>query len=185
MASAFFRDSDLLFLRAPIRIATGTPSKSHTGVIAGGVIGGVAALLAIGVIALVVVWRRWRQSHGRTSVGSSFLREATDQGTQVTLSPFTTGLAPTEAVPLAAGLVHSLVFPGRLTAPIATCGVFPCWFVEQGACAAPLKRITFPTHGQTAIQSPFNCQPWQGCGGCGHIFIRSSETSIRKQLFGA
>ncbi|KAI9440488.1 hypothetical protein H4582DRAFT_2055855 [Lactarius indigo] len=71
------------------------------------------------------------------------------------------------------------VFPGGLIAPVAMCGVFPCWFVGQGACAAPFKWITFPTRGRTVIQSPFNCHHWQEYG---HIFIRSSGTSIRKQF---
>jgi hypothetical protein len=70
----------------------------------GGVAGGVAALLAFGTIALVVLHRR-RQIHGRrVDVGSSFLRESTNQGTQVTVTPFNpTMLTPTEAAPLAAG----------------------------------------------------------------------------------
>ena len=77
------------------------------------IIGGVAALLAIGTTALVV-WHRRRQSHKRTQgqtpagVASSFLREATDQGTQGTVTPFNpTELGSTETEPLmAAGLVH-------------------------------------------------------------------------------
>ncbi|KAH8980368.1 hypothetical protein EDB86DRAFT_570097 [Lactarius hatsudake] len=56
-------------------------------VVTKGVIGGVAALLAIGAIALVV-WHRWRQSRKRTSVGPSFLSEAMSQGTQATVTPF-------------------------------------------------------------------------------------------------
>ncbi|KAI9446170.1 hypothetical protein H4582DRAFT_2052271 [Lactarius indigo] len=56
--------------------ATGTSSKPHTSlslsVIIKGVIGGVAAFLAIGAMAMVV-WRRQRQSHEHTSVGPSFL----------------------------------------------------------------------------------------------------------------
>ena len=76
-----------------------------------GIIGGVAALLAIGATVLVVWHRRsHKRKQGRTlaNVESSCLREATDQGTQGTLSPFNpTGLGPTEAEPLmVAGLVH-------------------------------------------------------------------------------
>ena len=79
-----------------------------------GVIGGVAALLVVGTTALVV-WHRRRQSHKRTQVhtpasvgSSSFLREATDQSMQGTVTPFgPTGLGPIEAEPLmAAGLVY-------------------------------------------------------------------------------
>ena len=116
MASKFLlRGIDLLILRAPVLIANptttgtpkGTPLKPHRRVVSGGVIGGVAggvaALLAIGTIALAV-WHRRRQSYGRTYFGSSFLRESTDQGTQVTVTPFNpTMLTPTEAPPLAAG----------------------------------------------------------------------------------
>ncbi|KAH9066269.1 hypothetical protein EDB87DRAFT_701653 [Lactarius vividus] len=47
---------------------TGTSSKSH---IIRGALGGVAALLVIVAISLIV-WRRWRQTHGHTSVGSPF-----------------------------------------------------------------------------------------------------------------
>ncbi|KAH8995425.1 hypothetical protein EDB92DRAFT_204443 [Lactarius akahatsu] len=64
---------------------TGTSSKSH---IIRGVLGGVAALLAIVAISMIV-WRRRRQSHGRTSIGSPFEAsgEVMSHGTQVTLTP--------------------------------------------------------------------------------------------------
>ena len=69
----------------------------------GGIAGGVAASFAIGAIALAV-WRRRRRSHGHTNLGSSFLRGSTDQGTEVTVTPFSpTMLTLTEAPPLAAG----------------------------------------------------------------------------------
>jgi len=42
-------------------------SKSHTGTVVGGTIGGVAALLTLGTMAFVMRWRR-RQSHKSTSV---------------------------------------------------------------------------------------------------------------------
>jgi hypothetical protein len=127
--------SDLLFLSAPVVLTnpnpsttpTGTPSKSHTGIVAGGVIGGVAALLAIGTIALPV-WYRRRQSHRRTSpsVGSSFLRDATDQSTYVAVTPFgQTGLALTEAAPLAAGLVHRPSSPEDVALPLRRVASFP------------------------------------------------------------
>ncbi|KAH9036047.1 hypothetical protein EDB83DRAFT_1770629 [Lactarius deliciosus] len=48
--------------------STGTSSKSHTGAIVGGVIGGFAVLLVIGTIAFV---KRRQQSHRTTSVRSS------------------------------------------------------------------------------------------------------------------
>jgi hypothetical protein len=71
-------------------------------------------LLALGTIALVVR-HRWRQNHGRIDVGSSFLTESTNQGTQVTVTPFNpTMLTPTEAAPLAAGAqmdFHQQLFP--------------------------------------------------------------------------
>ena len=99
----------LTFLRAPVSIVnpttTGTLLKPqpHRRVVSGGVIGGVAALLAIVTIALAI-WHRRRQSHGRTDFGSSFLRESTDPGTQVTVTPFSPiMLTLTEATPLAAG----------------------------------------------------------------------------------
>ncbi len=50
--------------------AGNSKSKSHASAIAGGVVGGIAALLASGAISLVVL-RRWRQSHTSASVGSS------------------------------------------------------------------------------------------------------------------
>jgi hypothetical protein len=63
-------------------------------------------------MALVVRHRR-RQNHGRTDVGSSLLRESTNQDTQVTVTPFNpTMLTPTEAGPLAAGT--QMDFPQRL-----------------------------------------------------------------------
>jgi hypothetical protein len=81
------------------------------------------------------------------------------------------------------------VFPRGLTTVVATCGICSRWFVGKGACAAPLKQITFPAYGQTGIVSPLNSHNRQGCTwGCGvfaHVFIRSSETSIGKQHFKA
>ncbi|KAH8998363.1 hypothetical protein EDB86DRAFT_840433 [Lactarius hatsudake] len=83
-----------LALKVPVKLiasptTTGTSSKSH---IIRGVLGGVAALLAIVAISMILVWRRRRQSHGRTPIGSPFeassLGEAMSQGTQVTLTPF-------------------------------------------------------------------------------------------------
>jgi hypothetical protein len=116
MASGFrLLDSDLPFLRVPVRLvnSTETPPKSHTGVVTGGVIGGVMALLVVGTIALIA-WRRRGQSHGRTSVGSSFFRESTNQGTQVTVTPFNpTMLTPTDAAPFVAG--PQMDFPQRLS----------------------------------------------------------------------
>jgi hypothetical protein len=114
-ASFFVSAPTYSFLRAPVLIASptttgtpfGTPLKPHKRMVSGGVIGGVAggvaALLAFGTIALVVRHRR-RQSRGHTSAGSSVFRESTNQGTQVTVTPFNpTMLTPTEAAPLAAG----------------------------------------------------------------------------------
>ena len=132
----FFRGSDLLLLfpSVPVNLTisnpsttptppstTPTPSKSHTvkhtGMIAGGVIGGVTALLAIGTVALAV-WHRRRQRHRRISpsVGSSSLRDATDQGTQVTVTPFgQTGLALTEAEDPSLPLRRGTSFPVGLS----------------------------------------------------------------------
>ncbi|KAH8995315.1 hypothetical protein EDB92DRAFT_1943302 [Lactarius akahatsu] len=84
---------------------TETSSKPHTGmsVVTKGVIGGVAALLAIGAIALVVR-HRWRQSRKRTPVGPSFLSEVISQGTQATVTPFnSTWSTLTEVAPPHAG----------------------------------------------------------------------------------
>ena len=68
-----------------------------------GILGGVAALLVIVAVALVV-WRRQRQSHRRTSVGPSSLGEVMSQGTQATVTPFNpTGSTLTEVAPLDAG----------------------------------------------------------------------------------
>ena len=126
----------VLFLRVPVNLTipnpttsptgTSSESKSHTGTVVGGVIGGVTALLAIVTIALAV-WHR-RQSHKRTSpsIGSSSFRDATDQGTQVTMTPFSlTGLAPTEAAPLAAGLVHRPSSAGDPSLPLRQEAPFP------------------------------------------------------------
>ncbi|KAH9071186.1 hypothetical protein EDB83DRAFT_2367063 [Lactarius deliciosus] len=101
------------FYRAPVVLITDnhtttqpeTPPKPHTGmsVVTKGVIGGVVALFAIGAIALVV-WRRRRQSHRRTSVEPPSLNEIVSQGTQVTVTPFDpTGLILAEVAPLLAG----------------------------------------------------------------------------------
>ncbi|KAH9173023.1 hypothetical protein EDB89DRAFT_829633 [Lactarius sanguifluus] len=104
MESYFFRGSGLLSLRVPVKLiansTTVTPSKSHTTI--RGVLIGVAALLVIVAIALVV-WRRRRQSHRRTSVvPSSF--EVMSQDTQATVTPFNpTGSTLTEVAPLDAG----------------------------------------------------------------------------------
>ncbi|KAH9013334.1 hypothetical protein EDB84DRAFT_1582798 [Lactarius hengduanensis] len=93
-----------LALKVPVKLTanstTVTPSKSRTTI--RGVLIGVAALLVIVAIALVV-WRRRRQSHRRTSVvPSSF--EVMSQGTQVTVTPFNpTGSTLTEVPPLDAG----------------------------------------------------------------------------------
>ena len=106
IASEFLRSSDLIRLRVPDRLvinstpqATTPPKskpKSPKGAVTRGVIGGVVALLTVGTIALVA-WRRRKQRHGSTSVGDSSLRESTNQGTQVTVTPFNpTMLTPTE-----------------------------------------------------------------------------------------
>ncbi|KAI9431945.1 hypothetical protein H4582DRAFT_1214442 [Lactarius indigo] len=136
MPSALFIEAPAyFFLRAPVvPITPGTVTAStppHTGVsvVTRGVIGGAAALLAIGAMALVV-WRRRRQSHKRASVGPSFQSEIISVGTQATVTPFNlTGLALTEVAPLDAGpetdlrqlLVHpppALEGPPAVTVPV-------------------------------------------------------------------
>ena len=90
-------------IKGPIVPDLAVKPQPHRHVVSGGVIGGVAALLAIVTIALAI-WHRRRQSHGRTDFGSSFLRESTDPGTQVTVTPFSPiMLTLTEATLLAAG----------------------------------------------------------------------------------
>ena len=65
---------------------TGASSKSHTGAIAGSVIGG-AVLLAIG--AALVARRRRRRRHRRKSIESSFERDVIDEpGLPMTVTPF-------------------------------------------------------------------------------------------------
>jgi len=90
-----FSMSDLVFLRAPVLQITANPvttgtssksqSKSHTGAIAGGAIGGVVALLAIGAITLVA---RGRRSRRRKSIGSSFERDVIEPDLPMTMTPF-------------------------------------------------------------------------------------------------
>ncbi|KAI9446173.1 hypothetical protein H4582DRAFT_535728 [Lactarius indigo] len=102
-------------------------SKLHTGVpvVIRGIIGGVAAFLAIGAMALVV-WRRQRQRHKRTSIGPSFLSEVMSQGTQVTVTPFDPTRPLTEVTPLDAGspmppqqlLAHRSSFPEASSLPL-------------------------------------------------------------------
>ena len=93
-----FSMSDSLFVRAPVLQITANPpmttetsrkskSKSHAGAIAGGAIGGIAALLGIGAIALVA-GRRQSRSRRRQSVGSAFEREVTTPEWPMTVTPF-------------------------------------------------------------------------------------------------
>jgi hypothetical protein len=88
--------SDLPLLRAPVfqitanPMTTGTSSKSqsklHIGVITGGAIGGIAALVAIGAVALMVRHQRNRRLR-RQSVGSSF-ETVTAPDWSMTVIPF-------------------------------------------------------------------------------------------------
>ncbi|KAH9064488.1 hypothetical protein EDB87DRAFT_1241631 [Lactarius vividus] len=73
----------------PVTTASGTSpkSKSHTGAIAGGVVGGVAALLATGAIAFIAQRRR-RRSRRRKSIGSLFESDFTQQDLPMILTPF-------------------------------------------------------------------------------------------------
>ena len=87
--------TDSLFLRAPVLqiaanpvttgISSKSKSKSHAGAIAGGTIGGIAALLGIGAIALVANRRRSRR---RQSVGSAFEREIITSEWPMSGTPF-------------------------------------------------------------------------------------------------
>ncbi|KAH9050589.1 hypothetical protein EDB84DRAFT_1555238 [Lactarius hengduanensis] len=95
------------FLRVPVKLTanpttTETSSKSHTSVVARrtirGVLSGVAAFLVIVAITMVV-WRRRRQSHRRTSIGFSSFEGVMSQATQVTVTPFPTGSTLTEVAP--------------------------------------------------------------------------------------
>ena len=101
-----FSMSNSLFSRAPTHqinafpVTTGSLSKSsHIGAIAGGAVGGVAVLLAIGAIALVARGRR-RRSRRRKSIGSMFERDVIDPDLPMTVTPFNptvTGAAELEA----------------------------------------------------------------------------------------
>ncbi|KAI9433017.1 hypothetical protein H4582DRAFT_2188442 [Lactarius indigo] len=74
-------------------------ATSHTGAIAGGVAGGVGALILV-VGAIVFVWRRRRQDNFRSSAGSSFSGAAMEVGSQMKVTPFTptlVGVAQPEA----------------------------------------------------------------------------------------
>ncbi|KAH8978969.1 hypothetical protein EDB86DRAFT_3108313 [Lactarius hatsudake] len=73
----------------PVTTVSGTSpkSKSHTGPIAGGAVGGVAALLAIGVVAFVARRRR-RRSRRRKSIGSLFESDFMEPDLPMTLTPF-------------------------------------------------------------------------------------------------
>ncbi|KAI9446254.1 hypothetical protein H4582DRAFT_543206 [Lactarius indigo] len=101
-----------LALKVPVKLTanpatTGTPSKSHTGVVARrtirGVLGGIAAFLVIVAITLVV-WRRRRQRHRRISVVPSSFEEVMSRDTQVIVTPFNPmGSTFTEVAPPDAG----------------------------------------------------------------------------------
>ncbi|KAI9433022.1 hypothetical protein H4582DRAFT_2188478 [Lactarius indigo] len=80
--------------------ATSSKATSHTGAIAGGVIGGIVTLiLAVGTIAFVR--RRRRQNVLRRSAGTSFSGAAMFAGSPMTVTPFDPALAG--AAPLETG----------------------------------------------------------------------------------
>jgi hypothetical protein len=117
----------------------------------GGIAGGVAALLAFGAIALVVRHRR-RQNHGRADVGSSFLRESTNQGTQVPVTPFNlTMLTPNEAAPLAAGAQVDIPQPlfSRPDSPLSLQRVVSVPVGLSGKELAQLRSST--SHSQSMV----------------------------------
>ena len=149
-----FRSSNLLFLRAPVvqktatlttttRILTRRSSKLYSGAVAGGVIGGVTILLIIGTIALLE-WCQRRQSHRRTSVGSS-LSFVFERGhrrghaghsdairpNRVSTSSCRGGTAGRRASEgLAATVDPPPVSSGGFAASVTTYGVYPYRFVE-------------------------------------------------------
>ncbi|KAH9072398.1 hypothetical protein EDB83DRAFT_2261387 [Lactarius deliciosus] len=194
-----------LALKVPVKLAANstivTPSKSHTTMIRGVLIG-VAALLVIVAIALVV-WRRRRQSHRRTSVvPSSF--EVMSQGTQATVTPFNpTGSTLTEVAALDAGpqrgsqrFAHrpssseGPLVPLRrvVTAPV---GLSSKELARLRSLANRPRSRPIDDQGRAppAVRFSFNCRGQdrrgcaRGCGGRGHIFTRSSGTSVRSQCF--
>ncbi|KAH9055600.1 hypothetical protein EDB87DRAFT_1567201 [Lactarius vividus] len=124
---------------------TGTSSKSHAGAIAGGVIGGLAVLLVIGTLAFVKRRQR-RQSHRTTSVRSSltfifpriYKRWHAGHGDAIhrlgqpnrvgTYRGGTAGHRSSDRPTATVGPPPA--FLRVLTAPVTTCGVYPCRSVE-------------------------------------------------------
>ncbi|KAI9464135.1 hypothetical protein BJY52DRAFT_888853 [Lactarius psammicola] len=76
----------------PVATGTSSRSKSHIGAIVGGAIGGVAALLAIGAIALVARGRRRRRRRPK-SIGSSSERDVIGPELPMIVTPFDPTLA--------------------------------------------------------------------------------------------
>jgi hypothetical protein len=154
-------------------------------------------LLAFGTIALVVRHRR-RQIHGHTDAGSSFLRESTNQGTHVTVTPFNPTMSH---IPRQHRWQQGLrwISPNGCLSPPFSPGDSPLSLrrmisVPVGLSGKELARLrssrlrSQSMDGQ-AIGPPFDSHDRQGCtcrcGGFAHISIRSSGTSIGKQLFKA
>ncbi|KAH9001001.1 hypothetical protein EDB92DRAFT_1824145 [Lactarius akahatsu] len=156
-----------LALEAPVVLITPNPtaivtsSVPHTGlsVVTKGVIGGVAALLAIGAIALVV-WRRRRRGYRRTSVEPSFLSEVVSE---VTVTPFdpTRPITTEVALPLAGPqtdsqqlLLHRPLSPDGSPLPLRRAVPIPVGLSDKEL--ARLRSLANGPHSQPTEGQPSN-----------------------------
>ncbi|KAH9021482.1 hypothetical protein EDB84DRAFT_530283 [Lactarius hengduanensis] len=184
-----------LALKVPVKLTaypttTGTPSKSHTSVVTRGtirgVLSGVAAFLVIVAVALVV-WRRRRQSHRRTSLVSSSVEEVMSQGTQVTITPFNLpGSTFTEVAPLDTGPQTDL--PEQLVrrSPLLRAGVS----VPVGLSSKELARLrslanesrSQPVDGQPSNSPLITTADRDAGGGAAGAATSPSETRILSEV---
>ncbi|KAF8273676.1 hypothetical protein EI94DRAFT_1167505 [Lactarius quietus] len=135
---------------------TSSSKASQTGAIAGGVVGGVAALILVaGTIAFIR--RRHRQGELRKSAGSSLTGKANGPNPQMTVTPFNTTLA----APLEAGTTSDGLFSTSEPTLLPSQGTVP---VPVGLTGKELARLRSesvpmlspPSHTQS---SPSRSQP--------------------------